>query len=235
MQYRKKSSEQLVEFAENEKRYTFTELDQESIRKMKEEFYSEQPDENLKALLRSMSSQMASVLDKAGFNHAAEFLNYSLLPMREEPKVYGSGSVISGDIWTYSTEFQTVIKQFLNRAKSLGSYEYFATTSMEFAMPSASKIDILTNTSLKKWTDLFGALKKVDVNLGLVKTNGAWDIIVQIQDVYDFANEQYNGLVDLVNNIAYYEQERGKVNPYKIIINASQARLYTLPFGVGNW
>lgn len=106
---------------------------------------------------------------------------------------------------------------------------------MNFAMPNASKVEILANTNLKKQTDLFGALHSVKINLGVVKTGVMWDVLILIEDTYDFKEEEYNGLVNVVNNIANYEQERGRVRPYKLFITADKPRLTTLPFGVPLW
>lgn len=184
---------------------------------------------------RSLSSMMATALDTAGFTHSANLLNYSMLSLREEPYRFSSTSILSSDIWTYSTDFKTVVMNFLNEAKSKKSYSYFKTTTMNFAMPNASKAQILADTGLKKRTDLFGALHAVTINLGIVKTGVQWDMLVMIEDIYDFKQEQYNGLVNIVNNIAYYDQERGNIKPYNILITANKPYLVAPPFNVGVW
>lgn len=183
----------------------------------------------------TLSSGMAKVLSDAGFDHSAYLLDYSMWPLRKEPKEIYADSVMASHIWTYSPDFENVVRAFLNEAKSKGSYQYFKTTSMIFQMPTEGKLEILGNEKLKIRTDLFGALKKVKINLGVVKNKGAWTIDVIIEDTYDFSNEKYTGFVDLVNNIAYYEQELGKIKPYDIYIYAGRANMLRLPFGVSSW
>ncbi|MFQ9823290.1 MAG: hypothetical protein ACLRXI_08295 [Clostridia bacterium] len=183
----------------------------------------------------SFSSKMAKVLYEAGFTHSGEMLNYSMLKVREEPLEYYADSLMSVDIWTYSPEFRTVVTSFLQEARSKKSYSYYKTTSMTFKETGASKIDILNNRALKKRTDLFGSLHRVNINLGVVKNGVKWNILVLIEDKYDFGKEEYEGLVDLVNNIAYYEQELGEIIPYKVQIFADKPNLITLPFNVPIW
>lgn len=184
---------------------------------------------------RSLSSKMALAFDVAGFNHVAEALDYSMLKMREEPKLYEYTSSLSNDIWMYSPDFRNVMVNFLNEAKSKNSYEYFKTTSINFNKPNASTSDILFDKNLKKQTDLFGTLHAVTINLGVVKTGLTWQILVIIEDLYDFKKEDYQGMLQLVNNIAYHEQELGLVIPYRIQIFADRPNSKTLPFGVTPW
>lgn len=84
----------------------------------------------------TLSSGMAKVLSIAGFDHSAYLLDYSMLPLREEPKEIYADSVMASHIWTYSPDFENVVRAFLNEAKSKGSYQYFKTTSMIFQMPT---------------------------------------------------------------------------------------------------
>lgn len=183
----------------------------------------------------TLSSGMAKALDAVGFKHSAYFLNYSMQPLREEPKEIYADSLMVSEIWTYSPDFENVVRAFLNEAKSKGVYEYFKTTSMIFQMPTEGKLEILNNDRLKIRTDLFGSLKTVKINLGVVKNKGAWTIDVIIEDRYDFKDEDYGKLVNIVNNIAHFEQELGKVKPYDIYVFAGRANLLRLPFGVTSW
>lgn len=182
---------------------------------------------------------MATAFDVAGFNNVASFLNYSMLSMREEPRVELSGSSISADIWSYSPDFERVVKQFLLNARATGENDYFSTVNMNFTMPDASKAQILGSTQLKKQTDLFGTLHGVTLNLGISKVHkldgDIWHMQVIVRDRFDFKREDYNGLVNIVNNITYHKQELGKVKPYDIIIYASRSNLLRPPFGVQPW
>lgn len=216
--------------------YDFKDTPQEVIDEMKKNLeVSKLGVESYSVNERSLSSMMAKALDTAGFNHSANLLNYSMLSLREEPYRFTRTSILSSDIWTYSPEFKKVVVSFLNEAKSKKSYSYFKTTTMNFEMPSASKVQILADTGLKKRTDLFGALHTVTINLGIVKNGIQWDMLVMMQDKYDFEEAQYNGLVNVVTNIAYHDQERGNIKPYNILITADKPYLTTPPFNVGAW
>lgn len=182
----------------------------------------------------ALSSGMAKVLNGVGLNHSARLLNYSMLSMREEPYIiYGSDTFIS-DMWTYSTDLKKVVTSFLNEAKSKKSYEYFKTTTMSFNVP-ANKSQFLVNTGIRKNLDFFGALHSVNIYLGVVKSGLTWDMLVMIQDRYDFKKEEYNGLVDVVNNIAHHEQELGKIRPYDLYIYADRSNLRGLPYSFPTW
>ncbi|WP_349393637.1 hypothetical protein [Clostridium perfringens] len=220
---------------ENQSQYNFEDTPYEIIDKMKNDLNSDKIKNGLNENSRALSSLMASALDSVGFNHSANLLNYSMLALREDPYRFQSTSSISNEIWTYSTDFRTVVTNFLNEARANKSYEYFKSTTMAFKMPNASKAQILSNTGLKKRTDFFGALHNVTIHLGIVKQGVQWDMLVMIEDTYDFKQEQYNGLVNIVNNIAYYDQERGKIKPYKVLITANKPRLIAPPFNVPIW
>lgn len=179
----------------------------------------------------AISDVTAKALDLAGFKHSAYFLNYAMLPLREEPLMFGEFDTISQDIWNYSNDFEAAVKGFLFNAH--GKNEYFATTTMSFKMPSNSKAQILVNTTLKKRTDLFGALHAVTINFGYVKDSST-QLLVLIEDTYDFKREQYDSLTNLVNNMAYYDQLQGKINPYDIEIYADYMHS-GLPYGITPW
>ncbi|WP_061997110.1 hypothetical protein [Clostridium sp. ATCC 25772] len=217
---------------QDEVKYEFEELDEQTITKMKEDLKAENGRRAIEEYSErlSFSSTMATLLNAAGFPHSAEALDYSMLSIREEPKIYGSGSSLSSDIWSYSIDFESAVRAFLYQARSSGSYEYFAKTSLSFSQPS---VDFSTPTM--KRMDLFGTLHSVDAYLGVVKEGGLWYLVIQLEDVYDFKHEQAYSFVNYVNNIVNYEQELGLVKPYKIIVYANKSGLFTLPFGVPNW
>lgn len=135
----------------------------------------------------------------------------------------------------YSPDFRAALVSFLNEARANKATDYFKTTSFAFRMPSESKASILANTSLKKRTDLFGTLHYVQANFDVSKYNGKYSIAVILEDTYDFAKSNYNSLTNIVNDIAYYEQELGKIKPYKIRIFAGRGNLLTPPFNVPIW
>lgn len=183
---------------------------------------------------KSWSSLIASGLDIAGFKSSAHLLNYSMKPLRPEPLIieWGYGTFVS-DMWNYSPDFENAVVRFLNNAR--GKNEYFSTVNINFTMPNASKPTILANTALKRQTDLFGAFHGVRLNLGVVKDGSKWHVLALVEDRYDFEKAQYNGLVDLVNNIVNHEQELGKVKPYDVMVYADRPNLSTLPYGVRPW
>lgn len=233
-----KSSEDTTTKSEYIGGYEFHKTPQETIAKMKSNLNSNKNSMKVNSITGQdvpISSLIAKAFDVAGFNNTANLLNYSMLPLRVEPKEFDYTSNFSSDIWTYSPEFRNVVGAFLNGARSKGSYEYFSTTTMNFNMPSESKAQILSNINLKKRADLFGALHAVTINLGIVKTGFQWDMLVLIEDVYDFKLEQYNSLLNIVNNIAYYDQERGNVRPYNLYIYADRPYLSSPPLGVPAW
>ncbi|MDY6227157.1 MAG: hypothetical protein SPH93_05725 [Clostridium sp.] len=178
---------------------------------------------------RSISSMMADALKVAGFEHSSSLLVHSIIPMREEPKIISSDSSLSNDIWTYSPDFRNVVTNFLYEARNNTKYEYFRTTTMKFNMPENGKWNFI------KEADLFGALHEVKINLGVVKHGIQWDVLVMIQDRYDFADAQYDSLVGVVNNLAKFEQDRNRIVPYDLFITANKGNLITLPFNVPLW
>lgn len=228
-------NEQKVSY--NSEKYEFHETPAETINKMKTNFKENTLNNNKKDSNseRALTSLMAKALDTLGFDNTASALDYSMLAMREEPRMYFSDSKMVNDIWSYSPDFRDAVTNFLWEARSKGAYEYFKTTSINFTLPS-NKVEILTNTALKRQTDLFGTLHAVKLNLGIVKSGiNHWDMLVLIEDRFDFEKEKYDTFVDLANNIAYYEQELGKVKPYDILIYGDRGNLSSPPFGVPAW
>lgn len=217
--------------------YIFSDIPQETINEMKKSLEQNTLTFQQLQAPRSITgtSLMASAFNAAGFNHVAEALDYSMLSLRQEPKIYAPTSSLVNDMWLYSPDFSKAVTEFLFQARAAGSYEYFKSTTMNFTMPNASKASILANTQLKKQTDLFGTLHAVKINLGVVKNGVSWTVLVHINDTFDFKKENYNGLVNLVNNIANYEQELGKVKPYNIMIYGNRSNLVRLPFNVPSW
>lgn len=213
----------------------FRETPQEIVNKMKNDLLESKNSTINEEATRALSSLMAIALNKAGFNNSADLLNYSMLPLRDEPREFNSQSNISNDIWLYSPDFERVATNFLWTARANNSYEYFASTTMNFTMPNANKAQILANTQLKKQTDLFGALHAVNIHLGIVKTGLQWDMLILIEDTYDFKSEQYNSLVNIVNDIAHHDQELGNIKPYLFYITADRPYLNRPPFGVPAW
>lgn len=226
---------------EEQSNYNFEDTPEEIIDQMKSDLNLSKlngefsPSSRLGGVTIDYTSLMAISLYDMGFKNAGDLLNYSMLTLREEPYRFQSTSLLSGDIWTYSTDFRNVVTNFLNEARANKSYQYFKSTNMAFSMPNASKAQILGDTALKKRTDLFGALHGVTIHLGIVKQGIQWDMMVMIEDTYDFKKEQYDGLVSIVNNMAYNEQERGKIKPYKVLITANKPYLVSPPFNVPAW
>lgn len=212
--------------------YIFVDTPEETINQMKMNI--ELSNLKSKTTRLSLTSLMAKAFDASGFNNVAEALDYSMLEYRPDRKIYGNDSLLVNDIWSYSPDFRDVMQAFLYEARRANSYEYFKSTSMNFNMPDIN-LDILNDTQLRKQTDIFGTLHAVNINLGVIKENGKWHILVNVMDTFDFAKEDYNKLVNVVNNIAYYEQELGKVKPYYITIYGDRPNLYKLPFGMPTW
>lgn len=73
----------------------------------------------------------------------------------------------------------------------------------------------------------------VTINFGYVKDSST-QLLVLIEDTYDFKREQYDSLTNLVNNMAYYDQLQGKINPYDIEIYADYMHS-GLPYGITPW
>lgn len=226
-----------VESTSKDSEYEFVETPQEIIDEMKKNLEGYQAEEKISYLQNkaSYTSGMARAFDITGFNHIADALDYSMLPMREEPRIFTRTSFLSQDIWKYSPDFEKVVVEFLMEARLNNSYEYFKTTNMEFQMPSDSEAKILADKALKKQTDIFAVFHGVTINLGVINDGFRWHVLVLIDDTFDFKYEEYKGMLGLVNNIAYYEQELGIVNPYKIMLNADNPNLIGLPFGVLEW
>lgn len=230
-----------IAFEENvsnqETNLSFEETNPEIIDKMKAnlelQLSNGRPNSSIKNE-KSWSSLIASALDAVGFKSAAHLLNYSMKPFRPEPLVieWGYGTFVN-DMWDYSPDFKNAVVSFLNSAR--GRKEYFKTTSIKFKKPNASNSAILGSKSLKRQTDLFGAFHEVRLNLGVVKSGSKWHVLALVEDRYDFKPEQYNGLVNLVNNIVHHEQELGKVKPYDVMVYADRPNLLTLPYGVKPW
>lgn len=221
--------------------YDFQDVNPEVVKKMKENFAKEKKEGKLSPKTQVMSLAYSDItaqaLAFAGFNDSAYLLQYSMLTSRVEPLEIEAFDSLPVKMWNYSPEFKNIITSFLYEARSNRSYEYFKETSISFNMPyAADKRDLLTRTDLRSRTDLFGSIHAAKIYLGVVKSGISWDIIVMLEDRYDFLESQHYGLADIVNNMAYYDQVAGKVRPYDLYIYAD--RVYSggiLPFGVPTW
>lgn len=217
--------------------FNFEEVDSNTIAEMKLRLKIDNAKSRVLPQVQSasLSGIMAAGLSAAGFNHSGECLSYSLKSLREEPKIFAPNSSLSYDIWTASPDFEKLMRSFLSKAKASGSHEYFLRTyDLVFESPSIQSA--ISNSRSKKQMDLFGAIHgTTGCNLGVVKTNGVWSVLVIIDDDYDFDEYQFNTLAAVANNIAYIEQEAGMVKPYPIKIYADKHKLMTLPYGMGTW
>lgn len=184
---------------------------------------------------QSYSNTTANLLSLAGFTDSAYLLNYSMLPLREEPLELYETSNISKHIWDYSPDFKSKVITIINQARSANSHEYFRTTSLNFNMPTESKLKILANQTLKRRTDLFGSLHGVTLNIGIVRSGLTWEVLIMIEDRYNFKLEEYNSLTNLVNNLAVYDQISGAIKPYNIIVWGNRNYKLALPFGCITW
>lgn len=192
----------------------------------------------------SLSSGMANLLNTAGFKESGYLLDYSMKPLREEPlELYNQNDPaikFTNDFWNNSPQFKNAVIQFLSEANAAHSYQYFKSTTISFDKPSASNVSILANSTLKAQTDLFGSLHLARLNLGVVKEGGIgqmgnWHVLVDVEDRYDFEQQAYDTFTGLVNNIAYYDQERGNIRPYDLYIDSSKTFFNSLPYYYPIW
>jgi hypothetical protein len=184
---------------------------------------------------QAYSNTTANLLSLAGLTDSAYLLNYSMLPLREEPLELVESSSLSTHIWGYSPDFMASIIGIINQARAAHSYEYYKTTTLAFNMPTENKATILANQSLKRRADLFGALHLVTLNVGIVKSGLTWQVMVLMEDTYNFAPSQYTGITSIVNNLALYDQINGKIKPYYLMIWGNRNYTASLPFGCSTW
>ncbi len=156
------------------------------------------------AFLRAQFNLAASIGEKLGYEHAADFLRHSL---QDDPEdlYFAPGTEVS-DWILESDEVQSLISDF---------QDYVTGRSLSRRFTSGSTI-------LNSDRDYFLALNKVDYRIDGVKSGRRWNLDIDIIDEYDFdySWEYVDELIaTIVNNYAALAEDLGAIVPYDIRIN----------------
>lgn len=158
-----------------------------------------------KSFLRGQWNTGASILISSGFVMTGTFLRNSLNDNASR-LMYPNNSSFSNSI-KYSPEFQKRLTYFQSLLSRTSSSYYSQNSSF----------------SLENNKDQFLALHNVGVQFAAQKSNGTWNIIATVNDVYNFEYWNYtssnglnNAFVTLVNNYAADSQRLGAIVPYSI-------------------
>lgn len=118
-----------------------------------------------------------------------------------------------------------VYEQLLNESREAErDFQYQEKFLNEQNQSNVSQESVLNSSfGLEKNKDLFLALHNVGVQFAAQKSNGTWNIIATVNDVYNFEYWNYtssnglnNAFVTMVNNYAADSQRLGAIVPYSI-------------------
>ena len=117
------------------------------------------------------------------------------------------------------------------------SPEYLKAIDDKIAHARAGYIDDVISVSFKDTEDLYYSIHKADIHIkGRRDYYGKWSINATLSDTYDFTEitthmgdkwyefSKAAGLGTIANDMAYFSQQMGAINPYKVTVYFSTIR-----------